>query len=313
MLTEFLNLSDLGARNLFSTLQFSNLDFATLSILITDRYHSVQSLLAVRFMSPGEEILQLGWFRLKWYGVLIAMAVLLGVNLSMRLAKPRKIDPEAVADLAIWLVLAAIPAARLYYVAFQWQNYSQHPDQIIKIWEGGIAIHGAIIGGSIAAIIFAKLRQISFWNLADIVAPSLALGQAIGRWGNFFNSEAFGSPTELPWKLYIPRDRRGEYLNFEYFHPTFLYESLWNLLVFAILGWLFVDDNRHHRLKPGSIFLVYLVAYSIGRFGVEGLRTDSLMFGSLRIAQMISLVGMAIGSIGLLWLYIRRRNLPDVV
>jgi phosphatidylglycerol---prolipoprotein diacylglyceryl transferase len=146
------------------------------------------------------------------------------------------------------------------------------------------------------------------------VAPSVALGQTIGRWGNFFNSEAFGRPTDLPWKLYIPKDRRPfEYLNFDYFHPTFLYESLWNLLVFIVLMWLFIDDNRHHRLRTGSIFLVYLIAYSIGRFGVEGLRTDSLMFGSLRMAQVISLAGIAIGSIGLLWLYIRRRSLPDVV
>jgi phosphatidylglycerol---prolipoprotein diacylglyceryl transferase len=295
-------------------MQFPLLDFDTLSTLITSHFYSAQSVLAVQFMSPGEEIFHWENFRLKWYGLLIATAVLIGVNLSMRLARSRKIDPESIADLAIWLVLGAIPAARLYYVLFQWQNYSQHPEDIVKIWEGGIAIHGAIIGGSIAAIIFAKLKQVSFWQLADIVAPSVALGQAIGRWGNFFNSEAFGSPTDLPWKLFIPKDRRPfEYLNFEYFHPTFLYESLWNLLVFAVLMWLFIDDNRHHRFKTGSIFLVYLVAYSIGRFGVEGLRTDSLMFGSLKMAQIISLVGMAIGSIGLLWLYVRRRSLPDVV
>jgi phosphatidylglycerol---prolipoprotein diacylglyceryl transferase len=295
-------------------MQLPILDFATLFTLITSHSKLGQSFLAVQFMSPGEEIFHLGDFRLKWYGLLIATAVLIGVNLSMRLAKSRKIDPESIADLAIWLVLGAIPAARLYYVAFEWQNYSQHPEDIVKIWEGGIAIHGAIIGGSIAAIIFAKLKHISFWQLMDIVAPSVALGQAIGRWGNFFNSEAFGSPTDLPWKLFIPKDRRPfEYLNFDYFHPTFLYESLWNLLVFTVLMWLFIDDSRHHRLKTGSIFLAYLIAYSIGRFGVEGLRTDSLMFGSLKMAQVISLVGMAIGSIGLLWLYIRRRSLPDVV
>jgi phosphatidylglycerol---prolipoprotein diacylglyceryl transferase len=271
-------------------------------------------LFAVQFMSPGEEIFQLGSFRLKWYGLLIASAVLIGVNLSMWLAKKRQTDPELIADLAIWLVIGAIPTARLYYVIFQWQNYSQHPDQIIKIWEGGIAIHGAIIGGTIAAIIFAKFKRVSFWQLADLVAPSVALGQAIGRWGNFFNSEAFGSPTDLPWKLYIPKANRPfEYINFDYFHPTFLYESLWNLMVFAILMYLFIDDNRRHRLKTGSLFLIYLIAYSIGRFGVEGLRTDSLMFGSLKMAQAISLVGIVAGSIGLLWLYIRQKRLPDVV
>ncbi len=315
MLIEYLNFIDLGGEDLlFNLHQFLCLDFTIFDPAIVTHDHSWQPLLAAQFMSPGEEIFHLGNFRLKWYGLLIASAVLIGVNLSMRLAKKRKIDPELIADLSIWLVLGAIPAARLYYVIFQWQNYSQHPADIIKIWEGGIAIHGAIIGGLIAAFIFAKLKQVSFWQLADIVAPSVALGQAIGRWGNFFNSEAFGSPTELPWKLFIPRNLRPlEYLNFDYFHPTFLYESLWNLLVFMSLMWLFIDDNRRHYLKIGSIFLVYLVAYSIGRFGVEGLRTDSLMFGSLRMAQVISLAGIAIGSIGLLWLYIRRRDLPDVV
>ena len=287
-------------------------ELLTLPELRIDRLLS--PLFAVQFMSPGEEIFQLGSFRLKWYGLLIASAVLIGVNLSMWLAKKRQTDPELIADLAIWLVIGAIPAARLYYVIFQWQNYSQHPDQIIKIWEGGIAIHGAIIGGTIAAIIFAKFKRVSFWQLADLVAPSVALGQAIGRWGNFFNSEAFGSPTDLPWKLYIPKANRPfEYINFDYFHPTFLYESLWNLVVFAILMYLFIDDNRRHRLKTGSLFLIYLIAYSIGRFGVEGLRTDSLMFGSLKMAQAISLFGIAIGWIGLLGLYVRQKRLPDVV
>jgi phosphatidylglycerol---prolipoprotein diacylglyceryl transferase len=271
-------------------------------------------LLAFQFMSPGEEIFHIGSLRLKWYGLLIASAVLIGVNLSTWLAKKRQIDPDLIADLAIWLVLGAIPGARLYYVAFQWQNYAQHPEQIIKIWEGGIAIHGAIIGGTIAAIIFAKIKRVSFWQLADLVAPSLALGQAIGRWGNFFNSEAFGSPTDLPWKLFIPiANRPDEYRAFDYFHPTFLYESLWNLLVFTLLIWLFLDDTRRNRLKAGSLFLIYLIAYSIGRFGVEGLRTDSLMLGSLKMAQAISLAGIVVGSIGLLWLYIRQRRLPDVV
>ena len=293
--------------DLFSTIQVAHLDFTSLS---TGSYDDLaRSLLAFEFVSPGENIFDLGWFRLKWYGLLIATAVLIGVNLSMRLGQSRKIDSEVIADLAIWLVIGAIPAARLYYVIFEWDTYSKNPENIIKIWEGGIAIHGALIGGSIAAIIFAKFKQISFWQLADIVAPSVALGQAIGRWGNFFNSEAFGSQTDLPWKLCIPRSPNG----CEYVHPTFLYESLWNLLVFTLLIWLFTSDSRHHWLKAGSIFLVYLVAYSIGRFAIEGLRTDSLMFGSLRMAQMISLVGIGLGSIGLSWLYLRRRSLPDVV
>jgi phosphatidylglycerol---prolipoprotein diacylglyceryl transferase len=275
---------------------------------------SNMTILGWLFTSPGEQIPYLGGF-LKWYGVLIASAVLIGVSLSTRLAQKRNIDPDLVGDLAIWLVIGAIPMARLYYVAFEWQHkYAQNPGQIIKIWEGGIAIHGAIIGGTIAAIIFAKIKQVSFWKLADIVMPSVALGQAIGRWGNFFNSEAFGSPTDLPWKLYIPiGSRPAGYLNVEYFHPTFLYESIWNLLVFGLLITLFNWDIRKSNLKPGTLFLVYAIAYSVGRLAIESLRTDSLTIGGLKTAQIVSLIGIGIGAIGLMWLYLRNRPLPDVI
>ncbi|MEB3150524.1 MAG: prolipoprotein diacylglyceryl transferase [Sphaerospermopsis sp.] len=272
-------------------------------------------LLGFQFTSPGPIIFELGPVIIRWYGLLIASAVLIGVSLSQYLAKRRHVNPELISDLSIWLVIGAIPAARLYYVLFQWSEYSQHPERIIAIWQGGIAIHGAIIGGVIAALIFAKLKKISFWQLADLVAPSLILGQAIGRWGNFFNSEAFGRPTDLPWKLYIPLDHRPPNLaNFEYFHPTFLYESLWNLMVFALLLTLFFRAlSGKPRLKVGTLFLVYWVAYSLGRFWIEGLRTDSLMLGPLRIAQIVSLTGISLGLAGLAWLYLFKRPLPDVV
>ncbi|MBE9056357.1 prolipoprotein diacylglyceryl transferase [Sphaerospermopsis sp. LEGE 08334] len=271
--------------------------------------------LGFQFTSPGPIIFEVGPVVIRWYGLLIASAVLIGVSLSQYLAKRRHVNPELISDLSIWLVIGAIPAARLYYVLFQWSEYSQHPERIIAIWQGGIAIHGAIIGGVIAALIFAKLKKIPFWQLADLVAPSLILGQAIGRWGNFFNSEAFGRPTDLPWKLYIPLDRRPPSLaNFEYFHPTFLYESLWNLMVFALLLILFFRAiSGKPRLKVGTLFLVYWVAYSLGRFWIEGLRTDSLMLGPLRIAQIVSLTGISLGLAGLTWLYLFKRPLPDVV
>ncbi|AFZ57065.1 prolipoprotein diacylglyceryl transferase [Anabaena cylindrica FACHB-243] len=271
--------------------------------------------LGFQFTSPGPILLKLGPIVIRWYGLLIASSVLIGVSLSQYLAKRRHVDPELISDLSIWLVIGAIPAARLYYVLFQWSEYSQHPERIIAIWQGGIAIHGAIIGGVTAALIFAKLKKISFWQLTDLVAPSLILGQAIGRWGNFFNSEAFGDPTNLPWKLYIPPERRPHSLaNFEYFHPTFLYESLWDLMVFALLLTLFFRAlSSKPRLKVGTLFLVYWVAYSLGRLWIEGLRTDSLMLGSLRIAQIVSLTGMFFGLAGLAWLYFLKRPLPDVV
>lgn len=278
----------------------------------------VQTLLAellAQFTSPGPVLVDIGPFTVRWYGLLIASAVLIGVSLSQYLARRRSVDPDLLGDLAIWLVVGAIPCARLYYVLFEWENYAQQPQDIFAIWKGGIAIHGAILGGLLAALIFARLQRISFWQLADLVAPSLILGQAIGRWGNFFNSEAFGRPTDLPWKLLIPLDRRPPgYTQFEYFHPTFLYESLWNLGVFALLMVLFFWGLRHPgRLKVGTLFLVYLVAYSAGRFWIEGLRMDSLMLGPLRIAQVVSLTEILIGLLGLVWLYRLRRSLPDVV
>jgi phosphatidylglycerol:prolipoprotein diacylglycerol transferase len=271
--------------------------------------------LAFQFTSPGPILIHLGPLQLRWYGLLIASAVLLGTTLSQSLAKRRGVNPEILSALIIWLVLAAIPAARLYYVLFEWQTYAQHPEQILQIWHGGIAIHGAILGGLVAALLFARLKQVPFWQLADLVAPSLILGQAIGRWGNFFNSEAFGRPTNLPWKLLIPADRRPPgYESYAYFHPTFLYESLWDLMVFGLLLVLFFRAlHSKPPLKLGTIFLVYLFSYSLGRFWIEGLRTDSLMLGPLRIAQLISLVGIVLGISGLVWLYVRHRPLPDVV
>jgi phosphatidylglycerol:prolipoprotein diacylglycerol transferase len=273
--------------------------------------HLPSLLLGFLFTSPGEK-LQLGPVPLRWYGLLIALAVFVGLGLARRLARSRQIDPELMADLVIWLVVGAIPAARIYYVAFKWQElYSTHPELIIQIWRGGIAIHGAILGGMLATLIFARLKQISFWLLADLVAAPLILGQAIGRWGNFFNSEAFGAPTSLPWKLYIsPAYRPAGMANEAYYHPTFLYESLWNLGVLALLLTLFF---KFPALKRGTLFLIYIVSYSLGRFWIEALRMDSLMLGPLRVAQFISLAGIMLGCLGLAWLYLRNRALPDVV
>lgn len=272
---------------------------------------------AFQFTSPGPEVPLLNWgfLSVRWYGLLIASAVLVGVTLAQGLARRRQVNPDLVSDLAIWLVIGAIPCARLYYVLFEWENYAQRPADILAIWKGGIAIHGAMLGGLLAALIFCRLQKVQFWQMADLVAPALALGQAIGRWGNFFNSEAFGRPTDLPWKLYIPlQNRPPEYASAEYFHPTFLYESLWNLAVFSLLMFLFFRDLKASpKLKTGTLFLVYLVAYGFGRFWIEGLRTDSLMLGTLRIAQVVSLGSIAIGAFGLFYLYKLGRSLPDVI
>lgn len=263
------------------------------------------------FTSPGAVALQIGGFSIRWYGLLIGIAVILGTVLAQRLAVRRGVNPDLIGDLVIWLVIAAIPAARAYYVAFSWERFQDvdwvaiwgglSVPRMFAVWEGGIAIHGAIIGGSIAAVIFSRINKVSVWQLADLAMPSLILGQAIGRWGNFFNSEAFGSPTNLPWKLLIPPDKRPpEFYAEPFFHPTFLYESVWNLMVFAILLTVF---NKFPQAKRGTLVMIYLIAYSLGRVWVEGLRTDSLMLGSLRIAQIISIIAIAVGSLGLWWLY----------
>lgn len=288
-------------------------------------YSLLQPLLAFEFTSPGRVIFQLGPIAIRWYGLLIAIAVLVGVTLTEYIGTKKGIAAEITGELPLWMVPLAVIGARIYYVTFQWQNYAQNLPQVFAIWEGGIAIHGAILGGIVAAILFAKVKEISFWRLADTVAPAVALGQAIGRWGNFFNSEAFGAPTDLPWKLKIPETitengqiitpRPPGFEDIAYYHPTFLYESLWNLFVFSILIWLFRQESqRRLNLQPGTSFLIYFMAYSCGRIWIEGLRMDSLMAGSgIKMAQVVSAIGITIGILGLWWLYGKRRPLPDVI
>ncbi|MFM8935875.1 MAG: prolipoprotein diacylglyceryl transferase [Vulcanococcus sp.] len=273
------------------------------------------------FTSPGPLLFQLGPFSLRWYGLLIAVAVLLGLLLSTRLGRQRGIDPTLITDLLPILVLAAVVGARIYYVVFEWRQYQLNWLDALAVWRGGIAIHGALIGGTLAVILYARWRRVAFWNLLDVLLPSVALGQAIGRWGNFFNSEAFGLPTDLPWKLTIPfANRPLNFLDQTTFHPTFLYESLWNLGVVILLLLLFQRGSRGRLALPaGALSCVYLLTYSTGRLWIEGLRIDPLCLGGLppfcegglRMAQLVSLLLMAIGGLGLWWLYGRRQPLPD--
>ena len=268
---------------------------------------------AVVFTSPGELLFQLGPISLRWYGLLIALAVLVGLMLSTRLGRDRGLEPAVIADLLPVLVLSAVIAARAYYVIFEWRQFASHPIQALYIWQGGIAIHGALIGGTLATIVYCRVRHLPFWTLVDVVVPSVALGQAIGRWGNFFNSEAFGLPTDLPWKLTILDSSRipWRYQGFTTFHPTFLYESVWDLGVCALLLVLFRLGHRGRiRLPAGALSCVYLMAYSSGRVWIEGLRLDPLCLfsappdcaGGLRMAQLISLLLIGLGAVGLWWL-----------
>ena len=275
------------------------------------------------FTSPGPELLQLGPFVLRWYGLLIALAVLIGLNLSSWLAKQRQLEQGLISDLLPILVLSAVIGARIYYVAFEWRNYATAPLKALAIWEGGIAIHGALIAGTLAVIGFCRWRRQSFWTVLDVLVPSVALGQAIGRWGNFFNSEAFGVPTDLPWKLMIknvPLTVQRLFPDAQFFHPTFLYESIWNLGVFALLIVLFLQGRKGTiKLPAGTLSCVYLLTYSLGRLWIEGLRIDPLCLGGmppfceggLRMAQVMSFCLMLLAAAGLWWLYGRQRELPD--
>ena len=275
------------------------------------------------FTSPGPELFQLGPFALRWYGLLIALAVLIGLNLSSWLARQRQLEQGLISDLLPILVLSAVIGARLYYVAFEWRNYAATPLKALAIWEGGIAIHGALIAGTLAVILFCRWRRQPFWDVLDVLVPSVALGQSIGHWGNFFNSEAFGVPTDLPWKLLIktvPMNVQRLFPDAQFFHPTFLYESLWNLVVFAVLMLLFLRAKQGSlKLPAGALSCLYLLAYSLGRLWIEGLRIDPLCLGGmppfcdggLRMAQLMSLMLMALAAAGLWWLYGRDRSLPD--
>ncbi len=229
----------------------------------------------------------------RWYGIIIALAVVVGTFLALREAKRRGLEEDTLLDFLLFAIPGAIIGARAYYVIFSWDYYKNNPNQILNIRGGGLAIHGAVIAGIIIAIIFCRVKKLSFWTIGDIVAPSLILGQAIGRWGNFANQEAHGGPTNLPWGIIVDGVR---------VHPTFLYESIWNFLVFLFLMWY-----RKRAKVEGEVFLLYIILYSLARGLIEGLRTDSLMWGEFRVAQLISLATIVVGLI-LLWIIRRKKR-----
>lgn len=227
-----------------------------------------------------------------WYGVLMASGMIIGTLIALREAKRVGIKEDDVLDLAIFAIPIGLLSARLYYVIFNWDYYSQNISQILNFRGGGMAIHGALIGGVITGYVFCKIKNINFAKLADTVIIGMPLAQAIGRWGNFINKEAHGGPTDLPWAILVDGVK---------VHPTFLYESIWNIGVFIFL-WLF----RKKKQYEGQIIVYYAILYSLGRFFIEGLRTDSLMFGPIRMAQAVSLTGL-IGGI-ILHIYLSNKN-----
>lgn len=229
---------------------------------------------------------------IRWYGILISSALVLSLFIASFRAKKNNIKTDAVLDIIIWSVPIGIIGARLYYVIFNWDYYSGNLARIINIRGGGLAIHGGLIFGVITALIVCAIKQINFLKMADLLIPEVALAQAIGRWGNFFNGEAYGSETKLPWAIVVD----GKSV-----HPTFLYESIWCLFLFFLL--IYIAKNKKF---DGQILLLYGILYSIERFFVEGLRTDSLMLGGLKQAQLISITILIISII--LYFYNLRVN-----
>lgn len=242
-------------------------------------------------------LLDVGYFQITWYSIFIMAGVFFGSLLVLWESRRFGIDDDFVMNLLFWAVILGIFGARLYYVAFNWAYYSVNPIEIVKIWEGGLAIHGSIIVGLLFTVLYTKKYDISFFRMADIMSVAIILAQAIGRWGNFFNSEAHGGEVtkEILQKFFIPDFViNGMYIGGVYYHPTFFYESLWCLFGFIILVIL---RRVYKYLKIGQLTGLYFMWYGLGRFFIEQLRTDSLMFYGFKMAQIISIALFVIGLI----------------
>lgn len=237
--------------------------------------------------------IHLGPLAIKWYGIIIAVGILIGYFIAQESLKHVGLDKDTLVDVIFYSAIFGFIVARIYFVIFQWPYYMENPTEIPKIWHGGIAIHGGLLGGFITGIIVCKVKNLNPFQIGDIVAPSIILAQGIGRWGNFMNHEAHGGPVSKAFleNLHIPDFIiRNMYIEGVYYHPTFLYESVWDVLGFIIL----ITLRKH--LKVGETFTLYLIWYSIGRFFVEGLRTDSLMLTShIRVAQLVSVILIVLG------------------
>ncbi len=228
-----------------------------------------------------------------WYSILIIIGIVVGMYFAQKKATAKGYSPDLIADIMMVALPAAIVGARLYFVAFEWENYRHDFMAIINVRSGGLAIHGGLLGAVAATYIFSKVKKIPFMEITDFFFPSVALGQAIGRWGNFINQEAHGGPTDLPWGIIVEGQK---------VHPAFLYESIGDFLIFLFLNHYY----HHYKREDGEVFALYLVLYGILRFFVESVRTDSLMVLGVRTAQLVSIVGILVGVV--MYIYLRNRS-----
>jgi prolipoprotein diacylglyceryl transferase len=240
--------------------------------------------------SPTPVLLSFGPLHIYWYGLFIVLGVLAGLTVSLKIAKKFGLSPNKIFDLAFWLIIFGIIGARIYHVFLEWGYYSQNYWNILKVWQGGLAIHGAIIAGLLVLFYFCWKEKVNFWLVAAVFAPGIALGQAIGRWGNYFNQELFGTPTNLPWGIPINlMNRPDQYISADFFHPTFLYESLGDICIFIILILIIRKFLQKKWQNYKIILLVYLILYSALRFSMEFLRTDTTAyFLGIRWPQIMS-------------------------
>ncbi len=261
----------------------------------------------------------IGPLPVRFYGIILMLGVVAAAFMADRGARRRRLDAEFVWDGLIWVVIGGIVGARLWHIftptptdiatGLTTKYYLTHPLDALAIWHGGLGIPGAILGGLITIYLYARKRKMNFWVWVDIVAPGLALAQAIGRWGNFVNQELYGPPTDLPWGIPIePQYRLPGYEQYTHFHPLFLYESLWNLMNMAVL--LFLERRFKDKIIPGDLFFTYLIIYPLGRFLLEFIRLDSAQIAGINANQAIMLA-VAIGAaITIIW---RHRHPPQPI
>ncbi len=254
--------------------------------------------------------LTIGPLEIRWYAILILLGAIVGILLAEVEAKKKGISKDDIFDLAFWMLIFGIIGARLYYVLFNLSTYHSILD-VFAVWNGGLAIHGGIIGGAITMLIYCRKKGLNFLTVADITMPSVMIAQAIGRWGNFINQEAHGPATTLDvlQNLHIPNFViDGMNIDGVYYHPTFLYESLWCVLGFVVLLLLrkFVKS-----MKAGQLTCIYFMWYGIGRCLIEALRTDSLMLGSIKVAQLVSILTFIVGLILLIVLALKKENVKN--
>jgi phosphatidylglycerol---prolipoprotein diacylglyceryl transferase len=263
--------------------------------------------------------IHIGSFTIHFYGIIIMVGVIAATFLAQREADQHGQDGNLVSDLLVWVLIFGVIGARIWHILTPMPDlvakgitpiyYLTHPFEAIAVWNGGLGIPGAVLGGVLAVFLFSHKHHLQFSLWLDMLAPSLALGQAIGRWGNFFNQELYGAPTNLPWAIYIdPQHRYPAYDTVAYYHPLFLYESLWNLANMALLLWL--SRRFKNWLHPGDVFLIYLVVYPVGRFLLEFLRMDASQVAGMNINQIIMAV---VALISILVFLTRHWLLPKLI